>query len=230
MCGRFSLRVPPEDIAEHFGLEVEPTWEPRYNLAPTQNVGIVRAGSGEKRVFDLARWGLLPAGGPGPGHGPLLINARSETAHEKSPFRLSLEHRRCLVPADGFYEWRQRDRWRQPYRIGLRDSDLFSFAGLWDEWHANTGESLVSCTIITTTPNSLLASIHDRMPVLVSPTAYECWLDGDNPVSKISHLLRPFPASAMKIHAVSDRVNSIKHDDPDCIRPVAEPLEFDLFS
>ena len=230
MCGRFSLKTPPEEIMNHFGLATQPPWQPRYNLAPTQDVGIVRVEDDKARAFHIARWGLVPAGGPGPDHGPALINARSETAHVKSPFRLALEHRRCLIPADGFYEWRRRDRWRQPYRIELGDGTLLAFAGLWDEWRAQAGDRILSCTILTTDANQLVAPIHERMPVLVSPIDYDRWLSDTHAASDIVDLLRPFPASAMRVFPVSDRVNSVKHDDPECARRVPEPLELDLFS
>jgi len=226
MCGRFLLKTSPAEIAEHFALQSVPELEPRYNVAPTQDVPIVRARATGTRELVSARWGLVPFGGPGPGIGPLLINARSETADQKAPFRMCWGHRRCLVPADGFYEWRKLDGLRQPYLIDL-GGDLFSFAGLWDEWRSEAGEPLLSFTILTTEASPRIAPIHDRMPVLLQPGRYDAWL---NPGDGLVSLLRPFTGAGLRLTPVAPFVNSVKHDGPECIRVAPEPLELDLFS
>lgn len=227
MCGRFILRTPPQEIAEHFDLGAVPDLAPRYNVAPTQDVPIVRMARDGRRELVRARWGLVPYGGPGPGRGPLMINARSESAAEKAPFRICLEHRRCLVPADGFYEWKKFDRIRQPYLIDL-GGKLFGFAGLWDEWKAEDGARLVSFTILTMDAHATIEPIHHRMPVVVNPSGYSQWLH-----ARDGHLI-PSPDTDMlarlRCVPVADFVNSVDNDGPECLTESPEPLELDLFS
>jgi putative SOS response-associated peptidase YedK len=228
MCGRFSLRAPPDELASHFELKSVPDWDPRYNLAPTQEIPIVREQDGA-RSWGLARWGLIPAGAPGPRSGPLMINARSESVGERAAFRVAFEHSRCIVPADGFYEWKKLERRKQPYLIERPGSGLFGFAGLWSRWQGEAGEEVVSCTILTTTPNDLLAPLHDRMPVILPPHAYLTWLTAPKGVSDLHGLLRPYASDRLRLFPVSTAVNSVDVDGPECVRPAPEPIELDLF-
>lgn len=222
MCGRFTLTTPGEILAEAFGLDAAPALAPRYNIAPTQPVLVVRRESpaGPRRAA-LLRWGLIPAGGPEPGRP--LINARAETAATLPSFRDAFRRRRCLVPADGFYEWMgPRGRPRQPMLIRLKDARPFALAGLWEP-PTTTGEveNVGTCTILTTGPNALLAEIHDRMPVILGPEEGEGWLD-PTPASlaALRGLLRPYPAELMTACAVGRAVNDASYDGPECVRPL----------
>jgi len=230
MCGRYSLTVPPEEFAQHFGLSDVPDLEPRYNVAPTQDMPVIRLPEGASREAVTMRWGLVPFSAASPDGAARMINARSETVAEKPSFRWAFQKTRCLVPADGFYEWKRTGGVKQPYHITLRGRGLFAFAGLWDEWTSRDGDRLLSYTVLTTEPNDLMRSIHDRMPVILPPERYAEWLDpGSNPQG-IREILRPVPADALLATAVSDRVNSVRNEGPSLIVPVPEPLELDLFS
>jgi len=230
MCGRYTLTVPPEEFAHHFGLSDVPDLEPRYNVAPTQDVPVVRLGDGALREALTMRWGLVPFSAANPDGAARMINARSETVADKPSFRLAFQKTRCLVPADGFYEWKRTGGVKQPFHITLRDRRLFAFAGLWDEWTSREGNRLLSCTILTTEPNELVRPIHDRMPVILPPERYEAWLDPRANPQGIREFLRPARADALMATAVSDRVNSVRNEGPALIAPVPEPLELDLFS
>src|SRR5262245_4330455 len=177
MCGRYSLYSSAADLAEWLGLPEVPALEPRYNVAPTQPVAAVRAGPGGGRELVRLRWGLVTPWAADPGTGPLLINARSETAADKPAFRAALRARRCLVPADGFYEWVRQAGKRQPIHFRLRDGRPFAFAGLWERWQAPGGPAVESCAILTTGANELVRQAHDRMPVILGPDAFGEWLD-----------------------------------------------------
>lgn len=211
MCGRYTLVTDIRKVAERFG--VAPTLEaqPRYNVAPTQNiVTILNSGSPH---LDLMRWGLIPAWAKDEAIGSRMINARAETLAEKPSFRGLLRNRRCLVVADGFYEWRAEGKGKTPMYITLQDGQPFAFAGLWDLWKDSDGQPLQSCTIITTEPNELMASIHNRMPAILRPKAYEDWL---NPQLRdeqvLTHLLQPYPAELMQARAVSKLVNNPRNE------------------
>ena len=219
MCGRFTLATAPEIIAEFFELSVKPDWPPRYNIAPTQAIAtIVQAGS--ERVFALRRWGLIPPWAKEASIGARMINARAETVASKPSFRSAFRMRRCLVIADGFYEWAKFARGKQPHYIRMADEAPFAFAGLWERWDG-CGNAVESCTIITTTPNDLVRKIHDRMPVILHPQDYDRWLDlQDDDVTRREALLRPYPAERMKACAVGVRVNSPARDDPQCVAPL----------
>ena len=222
MCGRFLLTTPAEAIAALLGLDVAPEIEARYNIAPTQTVGIVRAKSlAQDREWVHARWGLVPRWSREPMTRPPLFNARSEGLAEKAAFRDSFKHRRCLVPANGFYEWKTEGRAKQPYLLRLRDSGPFAFAGLWDRWQPPGQPALDSCTILTTTPNELLQPIHDRMPVILDPAHFALWLDpAFADTTALQEPLRPFPADAMTAHPVGRHVNDARFDGPECARPL----------
>ncbi len=221
MCGRFTLTTTAEDLANCFELSQPLGLAPRYNIAPTQQVAAVRAvveDGGERRLL-LLRWGLVPSWARDLRVGNRMINARAETASQKPAFRSAFRARRCLVPADGFFEWRRRGKQRQPHYIQMRDGRPFAFAGLWERWvDPETGQVVESCTLLTTTPNELVETIHDRMPVILQPGDYDRWLDPQvNDPAQLEPLLRPFPADEMTAFPVSTRVNSPRNDDPACI-------------
>jgi len=224
MCGRFSLTTPGELIAETFGLEEAPELQPRYNIAPTQPVLAVRqpAPAGERELVPL-RWGLLGPGLRDPSQGPPLINARAETAARKPAFREAFRTRRCLVPADGFYEWRRSGSERQPVRFSLSDGGLFALAGLWAPATLPGTGTLGSCVVLTTEPNALVARVHDRMPVILPPEAWTRWLD-PTPVAgeALLPLLGSLPAEAMRARDVDRAVNDVRNDGPECWGPPRE--------
>jgi|SRR5271157_1314969 len=218
MCGRYRLSKRKQLIEEYFETANEVDWEPRYNIAPSQNVGIIRQNpSRPRREFSQVRWGLIPYWAKEASIGHKMINARSETVLEKPAFREAFRNRRCLVPADGFYEWVRTGRSKQPMHIGMQDDSLFAFAGIWDLWK-DASESLVeTCSILTTTPNSLLAEVHDRMPVILEPENYELWLDpGFKDLDTLTTMLKPFDPTLMKCYPVSTLVNSPANDNPGC--------------
>jgi putative SOS response-associated peptidase YedK len=218
MCGRYRLSRRKQFIQEYFDTTDEVDWEPRYNIAPSQSVPVIRQDPAKpERRFSLARWGLIPYWAKDSSIGYKLINARSETVGSKPAFREAFESRRCLIPADGFYEWKRAEKAKQPFHFGLRDDSLFAFAGLWDQWKDASGHAVESCSILTTTPNSLLADVHDRMPVILSPEHYDLWLDpGFRRVDVLKEMLNPFDATLMRHYPVSTRVNFVKNDDPEC--------------
>jgi putative SOS response-associated peptidase YedK len=221
MCGRYRLSRRKQLIQEYFDTTEEVDWEPRYNIAPSQSVGIIRQDwATPERRFSLARWGLLPYWAKDSSIGYKLINARSETVSSKPAFREAFESRRCLIPADGFYEWKRAEKVKQPFHFGLQDDSLFAFAGLWDRWRDARGKELESCSILTTAPNSLLADVHDRMPVILNPEHYDLWLaPGFRRVEALKEMLNPFDATLMRSYPVSTRVNFVRNDDPECAAP-----------
>lgn len=220
MCGRYTLRVDPADLQEEFGVTAVPAeMTPRYNIAPTQPVAVI-ANNGRNEL-EFYRWGLIPSWAKDPKIGNRMINARAETLAEKPAFRTAFKKRRCLIPADGFYEWQKMagSKTKTPMHIRLKSGRPFAFAGLWEAWRPSDEETLFTCTIITTTPNSLLESIHDRMPVILKPEAYELWLAQDEQApEQLSKLLKPYPASLMTASAVSTLVNNPAVDSPDILR------------
>ena len=223
MCGRFTLHTPADTVAEIFNLSEAPQWSPRYNLAPTQQVPTIRADAeGRKREFHALTWGLVPSWARDPKMGARMINARAETLHEKPSFRAAFRLRRCLILADGFYEWQRLESGKQPHFIGMQDGRPFAFAGLWEHWEHPGLPPIDSCTIITTEPNELLAPIHNRMPVILDESAYDEWMDPDaRNVKQLSALLQPFPATRMTAYPISKLVNSPSNDGPECIVPAA---------
>jgi putative SOS response-associated peptidase YedK len=223
MCGRYRLTAKERYLRDHFGFDEDINWTPRWNIAPTQPIPIIRQHPKEpKRTFGLARWGLIPYWAKDASIGFKTINGMSETAAEKPASRDAMKHRRCLIPADGFYEWlRISSRENQPYNFGMADGSVFAFAGLWERWRDPAGEIVETCTILTTKPNSLIASVHDRMPAIVSADDYDLWLDpGVSDVTPIADLLTPFDASLMKKYPVGPRINRPENDDAECAREV----------
>ena len=216
MCGRYSLSQTVETIASAFRVGDAIDWSPRYNIAPTQSVPTVSQLEDRDRQFRLLRWGLVPSWAKDLSIGAKLINARSETVAEKPSFRSAFKQRRCLILADGFYEWQRRDGKKQPHYFQLADRQPFAFAGLWEHWQGDS-EPIESCTILTTQANDLLQPIHDRMPVILASEDYDRWLDLETSVDHLHALLHPYDAKAMTSHPVSSVVNSPKYDQPDCI-------------
>lgn len=229
MCGRYTLHVPTRALMDLFDLPEAPDLLPRYNVAPSQEVPVVRQ-RGEARELTLLRWGLIPFWSKDPKRGPTPINARSDSASEKPAFRTAFRRHRCLLPADGFYEWKKEGTKKQPVLFRMRDEGPFAFAGLWDRWEGPSGQIIQSCTLLTTEPNALVATVHDRMPVILPPEAYDLWLDPTvHEPSRVQPLLRPYPAEAMTATLVSPRVNSPREDSPDLITPVTAPTQLKLF-
>ncbi|HEV7998903.1 MAG TPA: SOS response-associated peptidase [Planctomycetaceae bacterium] len=219
MCGRFTLRTPAADLIEIFEVARSFDLTPRYNIAPTQQVAAVREVQGARELVPL-RWGLLPAWSDAAG-GPPMINARSETAADRPAFRNAFRSRRCLIPADGFYEWRKTGGdAKQPYLITLRDELPFAFAGLWERCRGPDEKVVESCTILTTDANDRLRELHDRMPVILPPDHYGPWLDPRvEETAALQSLLTAYPSSEMSFRPVSRRVNNARNDDPSCIAP-----------
>lgn len=219
MCGRFTLTVDPAELQAafpSFGFPDQITR--RFNIAPTQPV-LVLPNDG-KSAADYFTWGLIPMWAKDPSIGSRLINARAETLAEKSAFRGAYKYKRCLILADGFYEWKVQvgSKAKIPYHIRLKSGQPFAFAGLWDEWHSPDGSEVKSCTIITTEPNALMASLHNRMPVILPASAYAAWLDPAPQKPESLHpLLAPYPAEDMTAHPVSTLVNSPGNDRPELI-------------
>ena len=197
-------------------------WSPRYNIAPTQPVPVIRQHPKEPiRQISTMRWGLVPYWAKDPSITTGTINAKSETAATKPAFRDPLKFRRCLIPADGFYEWQRRGNSKQPFCFEVNNGGLFAFAGLWDGWKDSSGRWLKTCSILTTTPNAVTSAIHDRMPVILDPNSYDLWLDpGMQNVAAISELLKPYDARLMRCYPVSTRINHVANDDAECSRPV----------
>jgi putative SOS response-associated peptidase YedK len=236
MCGRFTLRTPMKAVAEVFDLAPGPadrTWQQplRFNIAPAQEVAAIRWNT-ERHDRELAwlDWGLIPSWAEDPAIGNRMINARAETVATKPAFRDAFRRRRCLVAADGFYEWKRQKGAKQPHYIRLIQDRPFAFAGLWEHWHKGD-VAIESCTIITIEANTLLHPLHNRMPVIVDAEQYDLWLDPavQDPMV-LKPLLVPYPAEDMVIYAVSTLVNSPRHDTPQCIDPAAgEKLQGSLF-
>jgi len=224
MCGRYTLRNPRRTLDELLDLPQLPFPEPRYNIAPTQAVPVVRIPAGQQqRECVLVKWGLIPSWAADPKIGYKLINARSETAATKPSFRAAFKQRRCLIPADGFYEWKLIDGKKQPYLIGVGDGQPFAFAGLWEKWE-HEGQTIESCTILTTEANERLRALHERMPVIVPKQDHGLWLDASvKDAALLQPLLRPYPAESMFYYPVSPLVNSPRNDDPRCAEALAPP-------
>ena len=224
MCGRYLLTSPVDLLRQLFRFMERPNLGPRYNIAPTQEVPIVRlTREGDRPELIMARWGLVPYWADDLKIGNRLINARAETVERTPAFREAYQRRRCLVPADGFYEWRKEGRQRQPLLIRRRDQEPFALAGLWERWKQPDGQILRSCTIATCPANALVAEVHDRMPVILAENDHARWLDpaqGDGRA-----LLRPCPAEWLEALPVSPRVNSPAHDDPECLAPPPSATE-----
>ncbi len=224
MCGRYTAAMSWSELVDLYEITetgIPLNVAPRYNVAPTQTVPIVRSVP-NGRELAMVRWGLVPSWSKGPDSRYSMINARAETVTEKPSFRTPFRRRRCLVPADGFYEWMKANGAKQPYRIALNDGRPFAFAGLWDSWESADETAIESCTIIVTDANELVRPIHDRMPVILDPGNHVRWLDVEGtPADEAAEMLRSYPSERMTAYPVSRMVNSPKNDDPKCIEAVA---------
>lgn len=220
MCGRFSQSKLAEAIAQAFDVANVPSLTPRYNIAPTQSVGtVLQTQEDAKRQFRMLHWGLIPSWAKDPKMGARLINARAETVAEKPAFRSAFKQRRCLIIADGFYEWQQQGKKKQPFYCRMNDGHPFAFAGLWEHWEGAEGEVIDSCTIVTTEANELMHPIHDRMPVILAPKDYDLWLDPKAQKSDLLQpLLHPYSSQEMTAYPVSTQVNKPSNDCPECIK------------
>jgi putative SOS response-associated peptidase YedK len=220
MCGRYTLQASPEEIAAQFAVEDTPLFKPRYNIAPTQIVPVVRLRpESTKRELVQLRWGLIPSWAKDLRIGNQMINAKAETVATKPSFRSAFRKRRCLIPASGFYEWQQQGRQKQPMYIRLRDRRPFAFAGLWERWEPQDGEPVESYTIITTEPNEFMRPIHNRMPVILASQDYDRWLNPTAMTDGLQALLKPFTVDDLEAYVVRKLVNSPRNDIPQCIEP-----------
>lgn len=226
MCGRYALHSHPHVIALQFGLAHEPEYAPSYNIAPGTPILVVRGEATHARSAAMLQWGLIPAWAKEPSIGQHMINARAEHVAEKPAFRAAFRRRRCIVPADGFYEWKAIGGRKQPYYVRPRASELFGLAGLYEYWRDPEG-LIGSCTLITTRANASMAPIHDRMPAILGVEDYAHWLDPDHPdPASLLQALRPIPVGKMMAYPVSTRVNSVKNDDSRLLDPI-DPVASD---
>jgi putative SOS response-associated peptidase YedK len=222
MCGRYTIIASPEVLRALFGYAEQPNFPPRYNVAPTQPIAIVRLING-KRQFALVRWGLLPSWVKDPKAFSLLINARGETVNEKPAYKAAMKRRRCLIPADGFYEWKAAGSRKQPYYVRAKSGTPLAFAGLWETWTGPNGEELETAAIVTTDANQTLAPIYDRMPVVIAPSQFDLWLGGpDEDTTAASALIRPAPDDLLEAIPVSSDVNRVANDNPKLIERADE--------
>ncbi len=220
MCGRYTLTSAPEAIRALFRYEEQPNFPPRYNIAPTQPIAIVRLNEG-KRQLALVRWGLLPSWVKDPKTFTLLINARGESASEKPAFRAAMKRRRCLIPADGFYEWQAVAGRKQPFYVRAKSGTPLAFAGLWECWTGPNGEEMETAAIVTTRANRTLAAIHERMPVVVPPEAFDLWLNCAEVDAKTAEaLIQPAPDNLLEAYEISTAVNRTANDNAKLIEPV----------
>jgi putative SOS response-associated peptidase YedK len=221
MCGRYLITTAPEAVRRLFGYLEQPNFPPRYNVAPTQPIPIVRLNAG-KREFALVRWGLIPAWVKDPRGFPLLINARGDTVNDKPAFRNAMKRRRCLIPADGFYEWQEEGGRKRPYVVRPRHGGPIAFAGLWECWTGPNGEEVETAAIVTTDANRSLHPIHHRMPVIVAPDAFDFWLDCANvDALTAAAVFAPAPDGLMEAYEISTAVNRVANDGPDLLEPLA---------
>jgi len=225
MCGRVTLKTPSEIVARFLGITISspPPWVPRFNIAPTQLLFAARQAAPQReRELAAFRWGLtpfLPAGGQAP---KCIINVRAETAGEKRSFKSAFLQRRCLIPVDGFYEWKGSAKKRQPFHIRMRDGTLFALAGIWDKYH-NTEQPVDACAILTTDANSLVRTLHDRMPLIINPADFDAWLDPAlEDADKLQPLLQSYPAEQMEAVPVNIRVNDPKNEGEECLQPARD--------
>jgi putative SOS response-associated peptidase YedK len=225
MCGRYSFTSPLEAVRRLFAVSGGGNLAPRYNIAPTQPAVVVRPSPkpDQERELAILTWGLVPSWAKDPSMAAKLINARAETVAEKPSFRNAFRRRRCLVPADGFYEWKAAPGGKQPYRIAFEDERPFAFAGLWEHWQGADGSEIESFAIVTTEANELLRPLHPRMPVILDPEQHAPWLDPATEDAAL--LLGPYAGRGLRCYPVSRHVNNVRNDDPECIRPLKAPAQ-----
>ncbi len=221
MCGRYALIASAPRLARLLGLIDLPELPPRYNIAPSQSVTVARRSQQGRAELVMVRWGLIPAWSKTPGKDYRMINAKAETLAQRPAFRTAYRRRRCLIPADGFYEWKQLSGRKQPYYFAMKDAEPFVFAGLWEQWRGPDEQIIDSCAIITTEPNKLVADIHNRMPAILGRQDHKAWLDPDlQDPQALDTLLKPYEPDAMTATPVSAHVNNPRNDDPRCIEPL----------
>ena len=227
MCGRYTLATPTEALEELFQLQTAlPSLRPRYNIAPTQPVAVVRRSTEGEREMVIMHWGLIPSWAKEPDIGNRLINARSETVSEKPSFRSAFKSRRCLVPTDGFYEWQRLNKRKQPHYIRMGDGEPFAFAGLWERWDGQDETVIESCTILTTEANAFVRPIHNRMPVIVEPGDYDLWLETEpDRTGALARLMRPYSGDRLTAFPISTWVNNPKNNDARCVEPIEQPKD-----
>lgn len=219
MCGRFSLSMPLEDVRERFEVEIPgDLYEPRYNAAPGQNILVIPEESPNKA--DFYRWGLVPGWAKDPKIGNKLINARAETVAEKPAFRSAFKRYRCLVPADGFYEWDKKSGTRVPYRFTFKDGKIFAFAGIYDHWTDKNGNELKSFSIITTQANRPVSQVHDRMPIILMPDDEYHWLNQDLDLEEAKKILKPYSEMELEMYEISKMVNNPKNDVAEVVQRI----------
>ena len=231
MCGRFVSASPPDELARYFGAEpADSELEPNFNVAPTREVYAVRASDGHRKLSTL-RWGLIPFWAKDVKVGAKMINARSETVLDKPAFRRAIRRRRCLIPADGFYEWAKvpGHKKKQPYYIHRTDGEPIVFAGMWERWRSDDDAEddsawIESCTILTCGPNETMAAIHDRMPVLLPPSAWDDWLADTEDLDSLAELMVPAPDGLLTLRAVTPMVNSVRNNGPELLEVDPDPL------
>ena len=224
MCGRYCLTSAPEAIRALFRYPDRPNFPPRYNVTPTQPVPIVRVMEGERR-FVLVRWGLIPYWVKDPANFSLLINARGETVNEKPAFRNAMKRRRCLFPADGFYEWKVEGGRKRAFHARKPGGGPLAFAGLWETWTGPNGEEMETAAIVTTQANMEMAAVHHRAPVIVEPEQFDLWLGGEADADRAAALIRPAPDGSMEVYEVSPAVNKVANDSPELVVPYTSPPE-----
>jgi len=222
MCGRFALKIPVQTLMALFDFIPTTATVPRYNIAPSQPVLIVRQEMSKRKGL-LVRWGLVPSWAKDPAIGNRMINTRSETIASKPAFRDAYRYRRCLIPADGFYEWRKQGKQKQPYFIYRVDKQPLGLAGLWEHWQDAHGNELETCTILTTSANETIKPLHERMPVIVETEGWQSWLNPDTPAELLEGLLRPGAEGILETHPVDSRMNRPDVDDAKCLEPLASP-------
>ncbi len=234
MCGRYRLSRRKQIVDAHFSsASGDEDWNPRYNIAPTQLVPVIRQNPKQPiRELSLLRWGLIPSWMKDSSGASMMINTTSETAGTKLAFRDALKSRRCLIPADGFYEWQRVGKIKQPYCFEVGNAETFAFAGIWDRWKDPSGNWVKTCSILTTTPNAVTSPVHNRMPVILDPDSYDLWLDpGMQDASAVSEMLKPYGAQFMRRYPVSTRINHVVNDDEECSAPAeVAQVQNSLFS
>lgn len=217
MCGRYALKAPSSELAIRFKLDEVVDVAPHYNIAPGSDIPTIRRSPEGKRVMHLLRWGLVPHWARDPSIGNKLNNARGESVAEKPSFRDAFKRRRCIIPADGFYEWQAQGKVKQPYYISLKSGEPLAMAGLWESWRSQDGEILRTCCIITTSPNAVMGPIHDRMPVILDQRDWDAWLEA--PFDEVIGLLKPYESDGIQSWPVSKRVSKTVDDDAGLIEP-----------
>ncbi|MGI9404651.1 MAG: SOS response-associated peptidase [Hyphomicrobium sp.] len=224
MCSRYSLTSPPEAVRAYFRYDNEAVFPPRYNIAPSQPVAIVRNTANGGRELALVRWGLIPSWVKDPREFRMMINARSETAAEKPSFRAAMRHRRCLVPTDGFYEWTGAAGAKRPHLVRSRDGSPMGMAGIYEHWQGADGSEMESMAILTTAANQAMSVLHDRMPVIIAPEHFDAWLECSlGSVKDIQTLLHPPPEDLLQIVEVSRKLNNPRNEGPEVQKPVSNP-------